>query len=79
MVIEPKEKSWGGDYLRFGWGSTATSRATTRSTRSSSIASPGLNRLGGEWVTAAQVGQDTHVSTEFYQPLSRGGTVVRRR
>src|SRR5262249_19272547 len=32
-----------------------------------------LNRLGGEWLTEVQVGQDTHVSTEFYQPVNEEG------
>ena len=29
-----------------------------------------MNRLGGEWETQLQVGQDTHLFTQFYQPLS---------
>ncbi|MEO8508218.1 MAG: BamA/TamA family outer membrane protein, partial [Betaproteobacteria bacterium] len=32
-----------------------------------------LNRLGGEWLTEFQVGQDTHLFSEFYQPLHDSG------
>lgn len=32
-----------------------------------------LNRLGGEWLTEAQVGQDTHLFSEFFQPLNEAG------
>ena len=32
-----------------------------------------INRLGGEWLTEAQVGQDTHLFSEFYQPLHEPG------
>jgi NTE family protein len=30
-----------------------------------------MNRLGGEWLTAAQIGSEQGISTEFYQPLER--------
>jgi NTE family protein len=32
-----------------------------------------VNRLGGEWLTEAQIGQDTRLYSEFYQPLNEAG------
>ena len=32
-----------------------------------------LNRLGGEWTTQVQIGQNTYLSTEFYQPVEASG------
>ena len=32
-----------------------------------------LNRLGGEWTTQAQIGQNTYLATEFYQPVEASG------
>ncbi len=65
-----RNKSWGPNYLQFGIsleddfdGSTGFNLAT-RLTRA------GLNRLGAEWRTDAQLGTDPALLTEFYQPLS---------
>ena len=32
-----------------------------------------LNRLGGEWLSQAQVGENTYLASEFYQPLDEAG------
>lgn len=73
MVIEPREKSWGGDYLRFGLGLASDFQGDNAFNALVQYRKSWINRLGGEWVTEAQIGQNTHVSTEFYQPLSEGG------
>ncbi len=53
--------------------SRATSRATMRSTLLVQYRKTWLNRLGGEWLTEGQVGQDTHLWSEFYQPVDETG------
>ncbi len=73
MVIEPKEKSWGGDYLRFGLGLASDFQGDNAFNALVQYRKSWINRLGGEWVTEAQIGQNTHVSTEFYQPVSEAG------
>src|SRR4030095_2154851 len=73
MAGEPKEKSWGGDYLRFGLGLSSDFQGDNAFNALVQYRKSWLNRLGGEWVTEAQIGQDTHVSTEFYQPVSESG------
>ena len=73
MIIEPKEKSWGPDYLRFGLGLESDFQGDNQFNALVQYRKTWLNRLGGEWLTEAQVGQDTHVYSEFYQPVNEVG------
>jgi NTE family protein len=73
MVIEPREKSWGPDYLRFGLGLASDFSGESLFNLLVQYRRTWMNRLGGEWLTEAQVGQDTHLYTEFLQPLSESG------
>jgi len=73
MVIEPREKSWGPDYLRFGLGLASDFAGESMFNLLVQYRKTWMNRLGGEWLTEAQVGQDTHLYTEFLQPLSESG------
>ena len=73
MVITPTEKSWGPDYLRFGLGLASDFQGDNQFNLLVQYRRTWLNRLGGEWLTEAQVGQDTHLWTEFYQPVSESG------
>ncbi len=56
-----------------GSGSPATSRATNQFNALVEYRKTWLNRLGGEWTTQAQIGQNTYLSTEFYQPVEASG------
>lgn len=73
MVITPREKSWGADYLRFGIGLESDFQGDNAFNLLVQYRRSWLNRLGGEWLTEAQVGQDTHLYSEFYQPLNEAG------
>jgi len=73
MLIEPVEKSWGPDYLRFGLGLASDFSGDSQFNALVQYRRSWLNRLGAEWVTEVQVGQDTHFGTEFYQPLNEAG------
>jgi NTE family protein len=73
LLIEPKEKSWGPDYLRFGLGLATDFQGDNQFNLLVQYRRTWLNRLGGEWLTEAQVGQDSFLRTEFYQPLSATG------
>ncbi|MGB3427926.1 MAG: patatin-like phospholipase family protein [Burkholderiaceae bacterium] len=73
MVIEPREKSWGPDYLRFGLGLASDFSGDSMFNLLVQYRKTWMNRLGGEWLTEAQVGQDTHLMTEFLQPLNEAG------
>jgi NTE family protein len=73
MVIQPNEKSWGPDYLRFGLGLASDFQGDNQFNALVQYRKSWLNRLGGEWTTEMQIGQNTHLSTEFYQPLNEEG------
>ena len=73
MVITPHEKSWGPDYLRFGLGLETDFQGDNSFNVLVQYRKSWLNRLGAEWMTEAQVGEDTHLYTEFFQPLHDAG------
>ena len=73
LVIEPREKSWGPDYLRFGLGLESDFQGDNQFNFLVEYRKTWLNRLGGEWLTQAQIGQNTYLSTELYQPVEESG------
>ena len=73
LVIQPREKSSGPDYLRFGVGLASDFRGENPFNALVSYRKTWLNRLGGEWLNEVQVGQDSHLFTEFYQPVEESG------
>lgn len=70
MVIEPKEKSWGSDYLRFGLALSSDFSGDNQFNALVQYRSSWLNKLGGELEVEGQVGQNTHLYGQFYQPLT---------
>lgn len=73
MVITPREKSWGPDYLRFGLGLATDFRGESPFNALVSYRKTWMNRLGAEWLNELQIGRDTHLFTEFYQPVEERG------
>ena len=73
MVIEPKEKSWGPDYLRFGLGLASDFQGDNQFNLLVQYRKTWLNRLGGEWLTEVQVGQNTHPVHRVLPAAERGG------
>ena len=73
MVITPREKDWGPDYLRFGLGLETDFQGDNFFNLLVQYRKTWLNRLGGEWLTEGQIGQDTHLYSEWYQPLDESG------
>jgi NTE family protein len=73
MLIEPTEKSWGPDYLRFGLALASDFAGDNQFNVMLQYRRTWLNRLGAEWVSEAQIGQHTFFRTEWYQPLSETG------
>ena len=73
MLIHPREKDWGPDYLRFGLGFSSEFRGDSPFTALVSYRRTWLNRLGGEWLTEARMGRDPQLFSEFYQPLDERG------
>jgi NTE family protein len=73
LLIEPKEKSWGPDYLRFGLGFATDFSGESRFNLLAQYRKTWLNKLGGEWLTEVQIGKDNRLFTEFYQPIDERG------
>lgn len=73
MLIEPIEKTWGPNYLRFGLALASDFSGDSQFNALVQYRRTWMNRLGAEWVTEVQIGQDTHFATEFYQPLNEAG------
>lgn len=73
MVITPTEKLWGPDYLRFGIGLESDSHGDNAFNLLVQYRRSWINHLGGELLVEGQVGQDTHLFSEWYQPLDAGG------
>lgn len=73
MVIEPREKDWGPDYLRFGLGLATDFQGENIFNVLVQYRRTWLNKLGGEWLTEGQIGQNTHLSTQFIQPVEARG------
>ena len=74
LIIEPHEKSWGPDYLRFGLGLASDFQGDNQFNALVEYRKTWLNRLGAEWTTQVQIGQNTLLATEFYQPVEASGT-----
>jgi NTE family protein len=73
LIIEPTEKSWGPDYLRFGLGLATDFQGDNQFNLLVQYRKTWMNRLGGEWTTEAQIGQSTFLLSEFFQPLNEAG------
>ncbi len=73
MVITPREKDWGPDYLRFGLGLATDFQGENIFNILVQYRRTWLNKLGGEWLTEAQVGQNSHLVTQFIQPVEERG------
>lgn len=73
MVITPREKSWGPDFLRFGLGLRSDFQGDDSFNVLVQYRKTWINRLGGELLVEGQVGNDTHLYGEFYQPLHEPG------
>jgi NTE family protein len=69
LRVTPLEKSWGPDYLRYGVN--LDSNFKTDSTYSLRLAyqKTWLNRLGGEFLAGAEIGSQSGVSVDLYQPV----------
>jgi NTE family protein len=73
MTIEPREKAWGPDYLRFGLGLATDFRGENPFNILVSYRKTWMNRLGGEWLNEVQIGRDSRLFSEFYQPIDERG------
>ncbi|MGE8479756.1 MAG: patatin-like phospholipase family protein [Pseudomonas shirazensis] len=72
LVIKASGKRGGTDYLRLGLNLSDDMRGDSAFNLGASYRINGINRLGGEWLTRAQIGDQQELYSEFYQPLDIG-------
>jgi NTE family protein len=72
LVISARGKRSGTDYLRVGLNLSHDMRGDSAFNLGASYRINGINRLGAEWLTRAQIGDKQELYTEFYQPLDVG-------
>lgn len=69
LVFNTQEKSWGPRYLRFGLNLESDVSGSNNYTTILDYRHTQLNSLGAEWKLIGQIGQNSGVFTDFYQPL----------
>lgn len=72
LVISARGKRTGTDYLRVGLNLSDDMRGDSAFNLGASYRMNGINRLGAEWLTRAQIGDKQELYSEFYQPLDVG-------
>ncbi|MGB5261015.1 MAG: patatin-like phospholipase family protein [Gammaproteobacteria bacterium] len=69
VVVTVVEKSWGPNYLQGGLALEGNFSGSNSFTIAGSYTRTAMNRLGGEWRTIVQLGNERRFFTEWYQPL----------
>lgn len=72
LVIRARGKRSGTDYLRLGLNLSDDMQGDSAFNIGASYRVNGINRLGAEWLTRLQIGDQQELYTEFYQPLDVG-------
>lgn len=72
LIITARGKRSGTDYLRLGLNLSDDMRGDSAFNLGASYRVNGINRLGAEWLTRAQIGDRQELYSEFYQPLDVG-------
>ncbi|MBJ9978277.1 patatin-like phospholipase family protein [Pseudomonas sp. S75] len=72
LVISARGRTGGTDYLRLGLNLSDDMRGDSAFNLGASYRINGINRLGAEWLTRAQIGDQQELYSEFYQPLDVG-------
>lgn len=72
LVIYARGRRGGTDYLRLGLNLSDDLRGDSAFNLGASYRVNGINRLGAEWLTRAQIGDKQELYSEFYQPLDTG-------
>jgi NTE family protein len=73
MIIQPREKSWGPDYLRFGLGLATDFSWRSAVHRAGAIPQDLVEPAGRRMAHEAQIGRENRLFTEFYQPVDERG------
>jgi NTE family protein len=78
ISILPVDKGWGPNFLRFGMALDDDFQGNSNYRLSAELRMTGRNQFGGEWRTRLDLGKETGLRSEFYQPYgSRSQFYVR--
>ncbi|MDG9886174.1 BamA/TamA family outer membrane protein [Pseudomonas putida CSV86] len=72
LVITARGRRGGTDYLRLGLNLSDDMRGDSAFNLGASYRVNGINQLGAEWLTRAQIGDVQELYSEFYQPMDVG-------
>jgi NTE family protein len=70
LELDLRRKSWGPTYVRMGLNLEDDFEGNSRYNAALRFIATELNKLGAEWLTDIQIGENPKFFTEFYQPLS---------
>jgi NTE family protein len=70
LEVSARRKSWGPNYVRFSLNLQDDFEGNSSYNAASRFIITEVNRLGAEWVTDLQVGENPLFRTEFYQPIT---------
>ncbi len=74
LDVRARRKSWGPNYLRFGLNLEDDFQGNSRYNAATRFVLTELDDLGAELLTDVQIGSDTKIASEFYQPLNASRT-----
>ena len=69
VIIEPREKSWGPNYLRFGTSLSTDLEGASGFSLVADLRATWLNRKGLEWRSSVALGDLMGIRTELLQPV----------
>lgn len=72
LIVSSKGKSWGPNYLRFGVNLEDDFSGTSNYNIAARLSNTEMNALGGDLRLEAQLGTESRLLAEWYQPLSYG-------
>jgi NTE family protein len=75
LLVSVREKPWGPNFFRFGLGLNTDFNSSGQFSLIGNHTRRWIDSLGAEWRNEVQVGRQTRVSTEFYQPLNAAETL----
>lgn len=70
LELSLRRKSWGPNYVRVGLNLEDDFEGGNRYNIALRFIKTEINKLGGEWLTDLQIGDNPRVFSEFYQPIS---------
>ncbi len=73
LVVKARERSWGPNYLRFGFAVESDFKGMSRYNMLFDYTRRWVNSLGAEWKVQIDIGTPSGVYSEFYQPFTTKG------